>query len=137
MSNESAGELSLRHEAFCREFIRTGNASESARRAGYSSRSAAEQGHRLLRNDNVRRRLQDLREEWQAERHALLCSYVQPAVECLGSIVAGTAPAKGAVSRVSAAVAILDRAGFKPLDRAEVKTAASITVALSRDDMSL
>jgi phage terminase small subunit len=41
--------LRLRHRKFLAEYLRTGNATESAIRAGYSPRTAAVQGSRLLR----------------------------------------------------------------------------------------
>ena len=39
---------------FCKEYAITGNATESAIKAGYSKKSAYSQGHRLLKNDEVK-----------------------------------------------------------------------------------
>lgn len=45
--------LSAKQQAFVEHYLQCWNASEAARRAGYSEKTAAEQGSRLLRNVNV------------------------------------------------------------------------------------
>ena len=49
-----------RHELFCREYLKDGNATRAARDAGYSPHSAASQASRLLTNVNIQRRLDEL-----------------------------------------------------------------------------
>lgn len=45
--------LNARQQKFIEEFLITGNATESAKRAGYSAKCAAQQGNELLRNPAV------------------------------------------------------------------------------------
>ena len=48
-----AEELTAKEERFCQEYIIDYNATKAAIRAGYKEKSAAVQGSRLLKNDNV------------------------------------------------------------------------------------
>lgn len=62
--------LGLRREAFCREYLKTGIAAEACRRAGYPDGAheyAAKQGHRLMRNDEVNARLDEMLAEAAAK----------------------------------------------------------------------
>lgn len=47
--------LRVQQQAFVEHYLETWNASEAARRAGYSKKTAGQQGHRLLKNVEVRR----------------------------------------------------------------------------------
>ena len=49
--------LSYRKERFCRGFVEHGNATAAAIEAGYAVRSSRTQGHRLLRDPGVARRI--------------------------------------------------------------------------------
>lgn len=53
--------MNLRREKFVREYLRTGNATKAAQRAGYSSRTAYSQGERLLKNAEVQQALDAIR----------------------------------------------------------------------------
>lgn len=53
-------ELNPNQKKFCEYYIKNGNASESAKLAGYSENSAKEQGARLLTNDNIKSYIQEL-----------------------------------------------------------------------------
>lgn len=52
--------LNVRQEAFCLEYAKCGNATESAKKAGYAERTAYSQGQRLLKNVEVKNKLQEL-----------------------------------------------------------------------------
>ena len=55
---------------FCLEFLRTGNATESYKAAGYTPRSdavAAAAASKLLRNDKVKEYMKELREDMDGE----------------------------------------------------------------------
>lgn len=52
--------LNERQEKFCLEYARCGNATESAKIAGYSDKTAYSHGQRLLKNVEVQNRLQEL-----------------------------------------------------------------------------
>ena len=50
--------LNPKRRAFIEHYLQTWNATEAARRAGYSERSAYSQGHRLLKNAEVQEAIQ-------------------------------------------------------------------------------
>lgn len=52
-----------KHEKFCQAYVLTNNAAESARQAGYSARSAYNQGHRLLQMPHIVNRIDNLKKE--------------------------------------------------------------------------
>lgn len=55
--------MTARQERFCQEFVKTGNATLSAVNAGYAENSARQQGDRLLSNDDIKKRIQELNGE--------------------------------------------------------------------------
>lgn len=60
--------LTPRQERFCQEFIKDGNGTQSAIRAGYSKRTANEQSVRLLANISVKNRIRELSEILKNDR---------------------------------------------------------------------
>lgn len=52
--------LNVRQEKFCLEYAKCGNATEAAKIAGYAEKTAYSQGQRLLKNVEVKNRLQEL-----------------------------------------------------------------------------
>ena len=54
-------------ERFCQSYILHRNASEAARAAGYVKEHAARQGHRLLQNEEIVERIEDLEKELSTE----------------------------------------------------------------------
>lgn len=58
----SQGEISHRAQMFVTHYLLTGNSTQSAIKAGYSQRTAAPQGSRLLRNVNVCNAIEEGRE---------------------------------------------------------------------------
>jgi len=57
------GELNEKQEIFCQNYALHGNASGSAKEAGYSSTSAKVTGHKLLQMPKVLERIEELRSE--------------------------------------------------------------------------
>lgn len=55
-------------ERFCEEYIIDHNATQAAIRAGYKASSAANQGSRLIRNDEVLARVRELQKEYNITR---------------------------------------------------------------------
>ncbi len=55
--------LTAKQERFCREYLVDMNATQAAKRAGYSPRTANEQGARLLANASVKPRIAELQAE--------------------------------------------------------------------------
>lgn len=60
--------LSGKIERFCEEYLVDYNATQAAIRAGYKENSAANQGSRLLKNDEVLARVRELQEEFNKKR---------------------------------------------------------------------
>jgi|TARA_R100000093_G_C1932073_1_gene69063 phage terminase small subunit len=57
--------LNEKQEKFAQAYIVHRNATEAARAAGYSDRSAANQGYRLINNPEIAERIEDLEKELQ------------------------------------------------------------------------
>jgi phage terminase small subunit len=55
--------VNARQEMFCREYIISLNATEAAIKAGYSKRTARQQGQRLFTNVDVQERIAELQKE--------------------------------------------------------------------------
>jgi len=52
--------MTHRQELFIQEYIKTGNATNSAIKAGYSKRTARSTGQRLLTNVDIKKRIEEL-----------------------------------------------------------------------------
>ena len=78
--------LSLKQERFCEEYLIDANATQAAIRAGYSSKTAQEQGARLLVNATLQARIQQLRRV-QTDRTGVTADAV---VEELAAIAFGS-----------------------------------------------
>ena len=59
--------LNDKQEKFAQSYILHRNATEAARSAGYSKSSAYNQGYRLLQNDEVKERIEDLEKELETD----------------------------------------------------------------------
>ena len=62
--------LKDKHESFCEEYVKDSNAKQAAIRAGYSPKTAKQQGHRLLTYVDVQERVAELKAE-AAERNRI------------------------------------------------------------------
>jgi phage terminase small subunit len=65
--------LNIKQEAFCLHYAKTGNASESYRKAGYKAKSEKAiyaNANRLLKNDSVKARLKELAAEMANDKIA-------------------------------------------------------------------
>ena len=128
--------LSPQWEKFAVEYARLGNASEAARVAGYSVKTAGQQGWALLKNPQILARIQELQADWHSEQVAALKTHISPAIKALGGIVKGGGK-HGDQAVVLAATALLDRAGFKPIDKSEVKSTGVVQINISPVDDEL
>ena len=59
--------LNDKQEKFAQAYILHRNATEAARAAGYSKSSAYNQGYRLLQNDEIKERIEDLEKELETD----------------------------------------------------------------------
>ena len=108
-------------ETFVKEFVLTGNATQSAIKAGYSSKTAYQKGHQLKNQFTVE--IEDATR--QAMRDAI--------PGALAQIKQLSAAAESESVRLQAAKDILDRAGLKPTERIEQITVEKSTDALRRE----
>ena len=130
------GVLPPQWEKFATEYARIGNATQSAKLAGYAHKAAGQQGWALLKNPQILARVQELQAAWHAEQVAALKQHIAPAIGALGGIVSKGGRG-GDQAVVLAATALLDRAGFKPIDKAEIKSSAVMQINISQDDAEL
>ena len=112
-----------RDSAFIREFIDNGgNATQAARQVGVSVSSASTIGHRLKM-----RLLNDIEEEQKNS----LKGYAVTALHHLRYLVEN---ASSEAVRLGAIKDVLDRAGFKPVDRQQIEQVNSLD-NLSNEDL--
>lgn len=64
--------MNARQELFCEEYLKDMNATQAAIRAGYSEKTAYSQGQRLLKNVEIKNKLQGIREKIQDENIATI-----------------------------------------------------------------
>lgn len=69
--------LNPRRERFCQEFIKDGNATQAAVRAGFSLKGARQVAHRLLTNADIEARIADLRAPIATEAGLTLASHLE------------------------------------------------------------
>jgi len=62
MRGEKAHQLNLRQQRFCLEYVKDGNGTQAAIRAGYADKGAEVQAHHLLRNPKVLERIRTERD---------------------------------------------------------------------------
>ena len=63
----------VKHERFCVEYVRTANAADSYRKAGYSCKNASTasaNARRLLQKDSIQKRLSELHSEMESDKIA-------------------------------------------------------------------
>lgn len=113
-------ELNPRQLRFVQLYVRLGNATEAAKQAGYSEKSAYSQGQRLLKNVEIAAAIAEAQEDIQA----IFAGEVLASIRTL--VTVRDDPEAPAQVRVMAARDLLDRAGHKPPDKValsgEVKT---------------
>lgn len=84
--------LSHKYFLFCEAYIKTNNASESARQAGYSTKTAGIQGHNLLKHPKIQRYLEErtrpFREQEEEEERQAVAS-ANEVLEYLTSVMRG------------------------------------------------
>ena len=113
--------LTNRQDAFIKEFSLTGNATQSAIRAGYSEKTAHAKGHSLK---------SQFANEIEAETRRLIQGAIPGA---LAQVVDLAASAQSEAVRLQAAKDIMDRAGLKPTERIEQVTVEKSTDELRRE----
>jgi phage terminase small subunit len=116
--------LNQKQLLFVSEYLRTGNATESAIKAGYSKATAEVQASRLLRNVKIQEYIRNA----QTDIKAL---FMQEAKKSLLTIMELRDDEKAPKNvRLKAAQDILDRAGYKPTEKltAEIQSTNNTTL---------
>ena len=85
--------LQARKELFCLEYIKDGNATQAAIRAGYKPKYAGTNADKLLKNTNIRARIDELMAEVQQEKIA----DAEEVLRYLTSVIRGEATEEVAV----------------------------------------
>ena len=90
MSNQQPNGLSAKQDRFAREYLVDLNATQASIRAGYSEKTAKQQGSRLLTNADVQTCINELQEE-TAERLDMTADKVMADLEklCWAAVDAG------------------------------------------------
>ncbi len=127
--SSSQREVQHRRQLFVAAFAETGNATAAAIAAGYTEKNAGAQGDRMMHEAATGPRAREARQQHVlrtqdafTRQQRALCEAADAAIRTLVEISAA-APRVGALARVQAAVAILDRAGHKPIERIEQQVA--------------
>jgi hypothetical protein len=116
--------LTPMQSAFVRAYVEAGdgNASKAARTAGYAAASANVAGARLLRQQSIQ---------------AALISYTQQALAAHAPVALGTMVgllhARSEFVRQTAAADLLNRSGFKPPERHQIRGAGGVTIDIKLD----
>lgn len=114
---------------FVTEFIKNGgNATQAAIAAGYSEKTAYSQGSRLLKSVEIQQYLNKTEQNLNKD---LRMMFAEDAVEAYGVLKEvmhdKTAPPK---DRLAAARDLLDRAGYKPVEKVVADVVTEIVVGL-------
>ena len=107
--------LQTRQELFCLEYIKDGNATQAAIRAGYKPKYAGTNADKLLKNTNIRARIDELMAEVQQEKIA----DAEEVLRYLTSVIRGEATEEVAVGTPIGTEIITKRIG----GREQVKAA--------------
>lgn len=62
--------MKLKQQKFCDYYLQTGNATEAAKMAGYSAKTACSQGNRMLRNVEIQQYVTERQQQAKSERIA-------------------------------------------------------------------
>ena len=119
-------ELTEKQIAFSREYIIDYNATQAAKRAGYSEKTAYAQGSKLLKKTEIKEAVAKNLEEQEALLRQRFSSDAIVARKIMFNIMKDD-DAPPAV-RLNAAKDFLDRAGFKPIDKQETNNTGDIDV---------
>jgi phage terminase small subunit len=113
---------------FVTEYIKSGNATQAAIAAGYSEKTAYSQGSRLLKNVEVQQYLNKTTQNLNRDLRTIFTEDAVEAYTVLKEIM--LKPDALDKDRIAAAKDILDRGGYKPVDRvvADVSNEGTLNV---------
>lgn len=117
-------------ELFAIEYARTGNATQAAISAGYAEEHASNQGYRLTRNDEVMKKVEEIRSQMAEELRVRMASEASAAFKVMVGIM-NDPDAKDA-DRLKAATEVMDRSGFGA--RKEISVDTNMVFAFEVED---
>lgn len=121
-----------RYRKFVLEYFACGgNQTQAAINAGYSPRSAYMQGSRLMKNDKVKKLMEEYKADIYGNLRTRMAAGAVKAYDAILSIA--TNPQADDRDRLAAAKDIMDRAGYKPVDKTEVSGGLSVTLEVDDD----
>lgn len=124
-----ATELRPQHMIFVAEYIKSGNATQAAIAAGYSEKTAYSAGPRLLKNVEIQQYLNKTEQNLNRDLRTMFVEEALAAFETMADLMKNSGQDN---VRYSAAKDILDRAGYKPVD----KVVADVTTRTYEDQLA-
>lgn len=109
--------LTERQTKFIEEYLKDGNATQAAMRAGYSEKTAYRSGYINIKNGQIQEELRKRRKEIRDQLQQQFTSDAVVARKVLFDIMNDEEANEHA--RLKAATDFLDRAGFKPTEKME------------------
>lgn len=123
-------ELTKKQAEFVRNYIISMNATDAAKKAGYSEKTAYAIGSENLKKPEIKKAIQE-------ELNALHCiqknTFIQAANDAIKALVDVVKNGRG-LPRVQAANSILDRAGHKPVDHVKTDLNANVDANITVSD---
>lgn len=113
---------------FVTEYIKSGNATQAAIAAGYSEKTAYSQGSRLLKNVEVQQYLNKTEQNLNRDLRQIFAEDAVEAYQVLKKIMLNDAAMDK--DRITAARDILDRGGYKPVEKVVADITTEIIVDL-------
>lgn len=110
-----AVDLNPKQLIFLQEYLKSGNGKHAAIAAGYSERSAESQASRMLRDAKVKQYLNKKEANLDRDLREIFVEDAVKAYEVLKEIM--LKPDAQDKDRLAAAKDLLDRAGYKPVDK--------------------
>lgn len=121
-----------RYRRFVIEYFNCGgNQTQAAINAGYSPRSAYMIGSRLMKNDKVKKIMEEYKADIYGNLRTRMAAGAVKAYDTILSIA--TNPHADDRDRLAAAKDVMDRAGYKPVDKTEVSGGLSVTLEVDDD----
>jgi phage terminase small subunit len=112
---------------FVTEYIKNGNnATQAAIAAGYSEKTAYSQGSRLLKSVEVQQYLNKTEQKLNRDLRQIFAEDAVEAYAVLKKIMLN--PSSQDKDRITAARDILDRGGYKPIERISADIQAGVTI---------
>lgn len=123
MANQYDNELTEQQISFAEHYLDCGHVTNSAIQAGYKKESAASQGSRLLKHAKIQDYIAVRRQERKDAVHLQLASYAEEAIQELYKLMKD---ADSENVKMQAIKDIMDRAGYKPIEKQETKNDTKI-----------